>query len=147
MDALELLKNDHDKVKQLFQRFQSIKDESDHRKMFEEIKTELQAHTHIEESIFYPAVEKFEELEDLVSESLEEHSTVKDLIDEIDGMNKDGEDLRPAVMELIESVEHHAEEEENEMFPKLRELMDRQELERLGKELEDEKKSYGQMAA
>src|SRR5262245_14138783 len=77
MDELELLKQDHQKVKQLFEQCQTAKDKKQQKQIFKEIKTELETHTRLEETIFYPAIEEYEELKDMVLESLEEHKQVK----------------------------------------------------------------------
>jgi len=147
MDALQLLKEDHDRLRQFFNHFRSSKDEGEHREIFEEIKKHLQTHSHVEEMLFYPAVQEFNELEDLVDEAIEEHSKVADLLDDIDELNGEGADIRSKMAELIQNVEHHAQEEENEMFPKVRELMDSGDLESLGKEIESEKNNYSPAAA
>lgn len=147
MNAIDLLKQDHDKVKQLFQRFESSDDESLHRRLFEEIKTELQTHSHIEEAVFYPAVEeKDDELNEMVQEAYDEHAEVSDLLEEIDELNKGGSELRPKVIELKDIVEHHVQEEENEMFPKVRQAMGEEELSRMGQELAAEKRTSSSAA-
>lgn len=140
MDALELLKNDHRKVKELFKK--SEKAEGNLRQqIFEQIKSELETHTHIEEAVFYPAVEKIEELKDMVLESLEEHKQVKTLLREMENLAPDSEKFEPKMKVLQENVEHHAEEEEEgKMFPKLRQLMDAAKLEELGRKLEAAKR-------
>ena len=77
MDALELLKQDHQKVKQLFEQCQAAKDKKQQKQIFKEIKTELETHTRLEETIFYPAIEEYEELKDMVLESLRSTSKLK----------------------------------------------------------------------
>ena len=74
MNALELLKKDHNTVKELFKKAEGNNNEKQQKQLFEQIKTELETHTHIEETVFYPAVEKIDELKDMVLESLEEQS-------------------------------------------------------------------------
>ena len=137
MDALELLKEDHQKVKELFEEAEGAEDEKEKRKLFDEIQTELETHARIEESVFYPAMEKREELKDMVLESIEEHKQVKTLLREIDNLKADSEKFEPKLKVLMENVEHHAEEEEEgKMFPKVRQLFSQQDLESLGQELE-----------
>lgn len=139
MDALELLRQDHKKVKELFEQAESA-DGKKQQQIFEQIKTELETHTHIEETVFYPAMQKHEELKDLVLESIEEHKQVKTLLREMDNLASDSEKFEPKLMVLMENVEHHAEEEEEgKMFPKIRQLMDKHYLEQLGQELESAK--------
>jgi hemerythrin superfamily protein len=137
MDALELLKEDHQKVKELFEEAEGTEDEKEKRKLFDEIQTELETHARIEETVFYPAMEKREELKDMVLESIEEHKQVKTLLREIDNLKSDSEKFEPKLKVLMENVEHHAEEEEEgKMFPKVRQLFSQQDLESLGQELE-----------
>lgn len=137
MDALELLRTDHKNVKELFKKAEGNKNEKQQKQLFEQIKTELETHTHIEETVFYPAVAKNEELKDMVLESLEEHKQVKTLLREMESLSSDSAKFEPKLKVLMENVEHHAvEEEEGKMFPKVRNLMNAAALEQLGKELE-----------
>jgi hemerythrin superfamily protein len=137
MDALELLKTDHKTVKDLFKKVEASKNAKQQKQLFEEIKMELETHTHIEETVFYPAVAKHDELKDMVLESLEEHKQVKTLLREMDNLTEDSEKFEPKLKVLMENVEHHAEEEEEaKMFPKVRKLMDAGALDQLGQELE-----------
>ena len=144
MNALELLQKDHEDARQLFNLFKSTSDENEHRNLFDKIKSALDIHSHIEEIIFYPAVEdqEDEELCTLVDEAFEEHEEVDMLLEEIDRLNREGAELRPKMMELIDRVEHHAIEEETAMFPKVRQFMNEEELERLGEQLHSEKQAY-----
>lgn len=135
MDALELLKQDHAKVKKLFDRTETA-DDREQKRIFSQIKTELEIHAHIEENIFYPAMQRYDELKELVAESLKEHSGMKTLLQEMVSLS-DREDFVDKLEELIDNVEHHAEdEEEGKMFPKVRELVSANELEKLGAQLQ-----------
>ena len=136
MDALELLKQDHQKVKELFEQAEEAEGD-DQQDIFEQIKTELETHARIEETVFYPAVQEHEELKDMVLESLEEHKQIKTLLREMDNLASDSEKFEPKLKLLMENVEHHAEEEEEgKMFPKLRQIMGKQKLDQLGADLE-----------
>lgn len=141
MDAITLLKADHDKFKKLFEQVENT-DESKHQMLFEKIKAELEVHTHIEEVILYPKMKEFKELKDIVLEGVEEHHQVKVLIREIDNLVGDSEKFEPKLKVIIEDTEHHIEEEEEKMFPKFRELIDAKTLKALGAELEAEKENY-----
>jgi hemerythrin superfamily protein len=135
MDALELLEQDHAKVKKLFEQAEDA-EQKEQRSIFSQIKTELEVHTYIEETVFYPAMQRYKELKDMVAESLEEHNKVKMLLKEMNGMSG-GEDFEDKLEELIDNVEHHAEdEEESKMFPKVRELVSATELDKLGAQLQ-----------
>jgi hemerythrin superfamily protein len=140
MDALELLKQDHQKVKQLFEQCQAAKDKKQQKQIFKEIKTELETHTRLEETIFYPAIEEYQELKDMVLESLEEHKQVKTVLREMSRLSPSSERFKPKFKVLKDDVEHHAEEEEEgKMFPKIRRLIDSAELEQLGERIEEAK--------
>src|SRR5262245_50091635 len=147
MDALELLKQDHQTVKELFEQAEAMEDGREQKKVFQEIKKELETHTRIEETIFYPAMEKHEELKDMVLESIEEHRQVKTLLGEMDELVNDSEKFEPKLKVLMENVKHHAEEEEEgKMFPKVRKIIDQGALEELGQELEKAKGKKRQAA-
>jgi hemerythrin superfamily protein len=140
MDALELLKNDHRKVGDLFAQFKATDDEKKHQQLFEQIRAELETHTHIEETVLYPAFEKYGELKALVLEAYEEHKQIKTLISEVTALSEGSERFDAKLKVMGENVEHHVKEEEDEVFPKVKRLFDRQQLERLGQELEAAKK-------
>jgi hemerythrin superfamily protein len=136
MNAIELLTADHRKVKDLFEKAEELEG-GKLKVIFDQIDKELQTHTYIEETIFYPAVEKYQELKDMVRESLKEHNQVKTQLKELEKLTPDDEEFEEKLEELMECVEHHAEEEEEgKMFPKLKQIMKAAELEQLGRELE-----------
>lgn len=83
MDALALFKQDHQKVKKLFVTAKETDDKNEQKQLFKEIKTELETHARIEETIFYPAMQEHEELKDMIFESIEEHRQVKTLLREL----------------------------------------------------------------
>lgn len=121
MDAVELLKADHKKVKELFRKFESAGDRAykEKKEIAETVFMELDVHAKLEEEIFYPAVRAKGNKEDqeVVDESFEEHHVVDVLIAEMRKMDPkdDGYEAKFAV--VMEMVEHHIEEEEGEMFP------------------------------
>ncbi|HKR23035.1 MAG TPA: hemerythrin domain-containing protein [Pyrinomonadaceae bacterium] len=138
MDAFSLLKEDHRKVAELFKQLESATGKKK-LTVFEQIKTELELHTHIEEKIFYPALEEPEQTHDLTLEAYEEHDVVKRLLREL-GRAKTADDEWEAKAKVLqENVEHHVEEEENELFKKARAVLGQEEIEALGEELETEK--------
>jgi hemerythrin superfamily protein len=143
MDATKLLTEDHNLVRRLFEQFRAAHESDDTQGMKSaqrEIFSELETHTRIEEDIFYPAVREAggEDLQEVVAESIQEHHVVKVLMREIEDVS--GEEVFAAkMMVLIENVEHHAEEEESDMFPSVREQMSDEELDELGRRLEEAK--------
>jgi len=141
MNAIELLKDDHDKVSRLFQKVKAT-EEGEHKELFKKIKAELDAHTHIEEKIFYPRLKEKEELEDIVLEGIEEHHQAKMFLRELAGLSEDSEKFEPKLKVLMEDIEHHVMEEEGDMFLKVEKNFDKAELEELGKQMEEEKKNF-----
>jgi hemerythrin superfamily protein len=139
MNALEFLKEDHQKVKRLFQEISASSDRRRQKELFDKIDTELEIHTHIEETVFYPAIEEQEELKDMVAEALDEHRQAKELLEQLETLRADDHNFGSLLQQLMEAVEHHVEEEEGEMFPKIREVFDEDELEQLGEDLESAK--------
>lgn len=139
MDAITLLTEDHDTVRGLFGQFRTAMGDDDRSEMDrlqKEIFEELETHTRIEEDIFYPAVRATgdDDVQGSVGESVQEHHVVKVLMRELEGLSD--QDVRRAKMTvLMENVEHHAEEEESEMFPEIREAMGDDRLQELGDEL------------
>ncbi|MCA1822829.1 MAG: hemerythrin domain-containing protein [Frankia sp.] len=143
MDAITLLKNDHKETKALFRAFEQAGDSAYKRKreIVDKIIRELAVHSAIEEQVFYPAVRKeVSSEEDMVLEGLEEHHIVKWVLSELDGLDPKDERFEPKVTVLIENVRHHIEEEEGDLFPKVREAMGRKRLVELGSALEAAKK-------
>lgn len=136
-DAIVLLKDDHKAVEKLFKQFEKlVKDEaapSRKRAVVDSMIEELARHAAIEEQHFYPTVrDRCEELDDTVLEGLEEHHIVKWTLSELVDMPADHERFDAKVSVLMESVRHHVEEEESEMFPLVREAMGRKALRELG---------------
>jgi hemerythrin superfamily protein len=139
MNALEMLEQDHQKVKGLFQEMGRASDQNKRKELFDKIDTELEIHAHIEETVFYPALEQHEDLKDLVAEALDEHQEAKALLEELEELGPESHEFGSKLQELIEGVEHHIQEEEGEMFPKVRDFFDEGELHQLGQELESAK--------
>jgi iron-sulfur cluster repair protein YtfE (RIC family) len=126
-------------VKGLFQEAIHSTETSKRKEIFDKIDTELEIHAHIEETVFYPAIEDHEELKDMVAEALEEHEEAKTLLGELEELGAESHEFGSKLQQLIEAVEHHVEEEEGEMFPKIREVFEEDELEQLGQDLESAK--------
>lgn len=118
-DALSILKNDHDRVKQLFDDFEGA-DAPRRSAIARQICQELKVHAQIEEEILYPTARNAIEDADLVDEAVEEHAEAKQLIAQIEAAGGDMQEIQGRVEELREAIEHHVEEEETEMFPELR---------------------------
>jgi hemerythrin-like domain-containing protein len=143
MDALTLLKNDHDKVKKLLTELESttergVKTRSE---LFATIKGELTVHETIEEEIFYPALMETAKTRDITLEAYEEHHVVDLLMGELEDLPVDDETWGAKAKVMKENIEHHIDEEEGEMFKKTRQVFDRDELDELGQRMQERKES------
>ena len=120
-DAIGMLKRDHDRVKTLFEQFETAERKAEKQKIAKQAIQELRVHSAIEEELFYPAVR--EHLKNgVMNEADEEHHVAKLLIAELDAMNADNDHFDAKFTVLAESVRHHIKEEENDMLPKARDL-------------------------
>ena len=121
MDAIKLLKDDHQKVKKLFREYEELGDRAHKSKqrIAEQVFLELEVHSQLEEEIFYPAVQATADKEgkELVAEGIEEHHVVDVLINELKALSPEDEQFDAKFKVLTENVEHHIEEEEGEMLP------------------------------
>ncbi|HYC89571.1 MAG TPA: hemerythrin domain-containing protein [Thermoanaerobaculia bacterium] len=140
-DAIGLLKEDHKKVMDLLDSLERATGPR-RTKLLGQIEQELQIHTTIEEEIFYPAWREAARKKDdqtMYYEAVEEHGVVKTFLPEA-GSGANNEELKAKAKVLKELVEHHAEEEEKEMFPRARQVMERDELRELGERMEARKR-------
>src|SRR5207302_10728118 len=110
MDALELLKQDHQKVKELLEEEEATEDGKEQKEIFKQIKKELETHARIEETVFYPAMEKHEVLKDIVLESYEEHKQIERLLRAMEDLVSDSEKFEPTLQDVVEEAEDHEEE-------------------------------------
>ena len=138
MDAFELLKADHRKVSKLFDQLESV-DGDKKLEVFEQIKAELDLHAHIEETILYPALEKPKETHEMTLEAYEEHKLVKTLLAELAQARSANDEWQAKAKVLRENVDHHVEEEENELFETAEDAFSDEEVEALGSRMEAEK--------
>ena len=139
MNALDLLKKQHEEVSKLFKKYDKLGEDAGEEKqeLFEQLADRLAAHATIEEKFFYPSI-KSEGTEDIVREALEEHLSVKRLISDLLDLEPDDEAFDAKMQVLREQIEHHVEEEEDEMFKKVRKECSKEQLEDLGLQMEDE---------
>jgi iron-sulfur cluster repair protein YtfE (RIC family) len=138
MDAFELLKQDHEKVSGIFEKLEPTTERGlkTREELFTQLKQELDVHAAIEEEIFYPAIKDADETHEITLEAYEEHAVVKQLLAELDSDPKDTEEWKAKLTVLQENVEHHVEEEEDEMFPKARKVLSEEQIEQLGTRME-----------
>jgi iron-sulfur cluster repair protein YtfE (RIC family) len=148
MNAFQLLKEDHKKVAGIFEKLEPTTERGvkTREELFTQLKTELDVHTRIEETIFYPALKEADETHDIILEGYEEHKVVKTLLAELDSLSKDKEEWGAKLKVLQENVEHHVEEEEGEMFKNARQVLSAEQAEELGARMETAK-AEGKKAA
>jgi iron-sulfur cluster repair protein YtfE (RIC family) len=135
MKATELLKKQHREVKTLFGEAKKAKP-AERRRVLDEIAEKLRAHMTIEEDIFYPAVREVgtKKAEEIVPEAYEEHHVVTLVLDELPDVDVEVERFEAKMKVLDELIEHHVEEEEDEMF-KIAEKLGADRLASLGAEM------------
>ena len=142
MNAFQLLKEDHQKVSDIFKKLEETTEraEKTRTELFARLKQELDVHAHIEEKIFYPVLRREAETREITLEGFEEHKVVKRLLTELEANDPTSEQWTAKLKVLKENVEHHVEEEEGEMFKSAREVLSAQQLQELGAQMEEEKK-------
>jgi hemerythrin superfamily protein len=120
--AIELLKEQHDKVKKAFKEFEKLdrEDTEKQQQLVQSVCEDLKLHTTLEEELFYPAAREAIDDEDLLNEAQVEHETAKMLIEQLENMGPDDPSFHATFTVLGEYVMHHAKEEEGEMFPEVR---------------------------
>jgi hemerythrin superfamily protein len=138
MKATDLLKKQHKQVKALFKKVEKTENARERRQLMEQIEQELKMHTKLEEQIFYPAVRGIEtkKAEEMYMEALEEHHVVDLVLAELPQVDPADERFHAKMTVLSELVEHHADEEEEEMFPLAEKKIGAEELKALGARME-----------
>lgn len=140
MDIYSLIKQDHQRVTDLFGLLDAIEITAAERtRLFRTLKQELTVHKEAEENTFYAALSDVPEISDRIEESLEEHVDIEELLEELDDLDSESDEFFAQLRELKEEVEHHLEEEENVIIPLARELLTAAEAERIAHAMEDER--------
>lgn len=135
MDALQFLKDEHDEAKAVFSKLEKAKG-AEASRLWEQLSSMLSLHEELEETYFYPRLREASSTEDLVLEGYQEHHVMDVLIDEIGSLKPSDEAWEPKIKVLQENTEHHIEEEESELFPKVRKIWDADMRKRVGEEME-----------
>ena len=141
MNALQLLEDDHKKVKKLLDEA----DETDEKavetrqELFSRIKVEMEVHEAIEEEIFYPALKGHPDAKEVVLEGYEEHHVVDRIMGDLEDVAFDDERWAAKFAVMKENIEHHIEEEEGEMFDAARRILSDAELDELGDRMQQRK--------
>ncbi|MEA2516368.1 MAG: hypothetical protein QOG16_206 [Actinomycetota bacterium] len=141
-NAIELLEDDHKKVKKLLGQGDETteKAEKTRTELFAKIKREMEIHEAIEEEIFYPALKEHPKAKEIVLEGYEEHHVVDQIMSELGATDVEDERWGAKFSVMKENIEHHIEEEEDDMFKKARDVFSGEELDALGERMEARKK-------
>ncbi|WP_159843792.1 hemerythrin domain-containing protein [Nocardia sp. CY41] len=142
-DAIVLLRDDHKAIRKLFRQFEKAGDDAVDTKgdVVKKIIEALTVHTYLENECMYPEVRKLvPDLEEDILESYEEHHVADVLVTELATMKPDDEHFTAKTTVLIENVDHHIDEEENEWFPKVREQLGRKQLQEIGARMQELRK-------
>ena len=144
MDAIKLMKDDHEKVKKLLKELEDTTERAlkTREKLFLELKEALKPHEAMEEEIFYPTLRQKLKDDDIVLEGYEEHHAVDVLLEELEAVPFGDETWGPKMKVIQENIEHHIEEEEGPMFKQARQSLDKAALEELGSRMEERKNAF-----
>jgi len=140
-NAIEMLREDHRKVKELFEEFEHTEQSQAKEQIVKATVQELEVHAALEEEMFYPGAEEQIDEKESIDEAREEHHVVKLLLGELKKMNAENERYDAKYKVLAESVKHHIDEEESVLFPKLEGKLN---AEGLGTEMEARKQQLQQ---
>jgi hemerythrin superfamily protein len=136
-DAIDLLTAEHRKVESLFAEYEAATDPAEQTKVVHRVVHDLAVHGEIEELLLYPrARQALPDGESLADEAVEEHLAIKQTLNDLDSMTAEDEGFADKMAELMREVRHHVEEEESDLFPKLREALTEEERAELGGALE-----------
>jgi hemerythrin-like domain-containing protein len=137
VDALALLKKDHDQVKKMLKDLDDTTDRAikTRQDLFERLKFSLTVHEQMEEAVLYPALKEYAETKEIVLEAYEEHDVVDTILGELEQTPFDDETWHAKLTVMRENLLHHIQEEEDEMFGQVRRLFDKATLESLGEQM------------
>jgi hemerythrin superfamily protein len=152
MKVTVFLRNDHETVKSLFDKFKKpggLRAQNGKKELFNEIRREILIHSQMEQEIFYPALAGTSSARatELVSMAEREHLNVEKMLHEMNAMNAADKAFETKMDELIEEVDRHIEMEEEEIFDEARKNLPEFRLEELGLEMEERRKILGNLAA
>ena len=149
MDAIALLKDDHDRVKKMLAEGEETTERAEKGRtdLFQKLKAEMVIHERIEEEIFYPTLKEHPKAKDIVLEGYEEHHVVDEIMGELEATDVTDETWAAKFKVMKENIEHHIEEEEGEMFDQARQVFSSDELEELGARMMELKQASQELGA
>jgi hemerythrin superfamily protein len=147
MDGLEQLIQDHRAVDEMFTMIEQAMGEDAEKvqELTQEVIQSLALHSELEETFLYPVMREIVG-DDKTDEAIAEHEEVDEIMDRLQVMVPEDDDFPTTCSELMDGVRHHVEEEENELFPQLREALDEQRLRQMGREMLRAKQGAQQQA-
>lgn len=136
----ELLKRDHRQVEQLMD--QLVEGEEDQRReLFDQLNESLSQHMQLEEKFFYPRIKTAPQLKELVQDALEEHRETKEFLQKLSKMKFDTEQWLDTLQEMQEGVLHHVEDEEDQIFPQCRNVLNASQISEITQQVTEAKES------
>ncbi len=143
MNAIELLKEDHQEALRLIDELETVDEDGDadptDTENFNRLNEALKMHTRIEEEIFYPTMEEFNETRLMVHEAYKEHDQIEQLLAQLSSIAPNREEFQDTLSELRDTIEIHVEEEEGELFLRAEEVLDRNRLNEMGRRMQEMK--------
>lgn len=133
MNVLEVLKDDHATVERLFSTILSTTaaDKARREELFHALKEAVLKHAHAEEKVFYAPLREKQQAHDMIEHGLDEHHTVEQLLQKMDGIPADSDDWVDTLESIHDKIKDHVEEEEHEIFPQAEQLLGEKELDRM----------------
>ena len=143
MNALELLKNDHEKISGILEKLDQTTERAvkTREEQFARLKEELDRHSYIEESIFYPQLSEDPRTRTIVLEAFEQHRLVSSMLEELSTIAVDNDEWRAKFNVLKSNVDQHVKDEEGEMFKQARQVLSKEQLDELGEQMEAKRSS------
>lgn len=149
MDIFNQIKQDHEKTRQLATQIEALSDEQSEERgrLFSKFREAVLLHAHSEEKAFYKPLEKFDETSEEVGHAYEEHEEAEALLEQIATINADAPEWITLFRKLRQSLEHHMQEEENEMFRRAHKVVDDNDAEAMSEKMEEFKEEERETVA
>ena len=143
----DLLKQDHDKVKDIFQQIEEDEDGENREELFAGLQSELQTHIDLEEKLVYPVMQQSEELREKILEAYEEHNVAKHVLNECSNLDLEDERWEAKCSVLREIVNHHLQEEEKNLFNMAKKALEKEKIQDITNQIQQQKSGVQKEAA
>lgn len=149
MDIFEQIKQDHEKARQMATRIEALSDEegTERARLFEKFREDILLHAHSEEKAFYRPLARFDETSEEVQHAKKEHEEAEGMIEQLSSMDAAAPDWITLFRKLRQSLEHHMQEEENEMFRDAQRVINDNDAEAMAEKMEEYKEEERETAA